>query len=289
MNAENFSQYLEDASMLYQMNQEELKQLILQYPFNANLRYLLVKKSHQESLQDFDRNLKIAAINSPDRAHLYQVLHGDLVVTEKEVGERLELKSLQELDLQAESVRFYQSEEARTTDSAPPIENPLPKLASTLDETMSEILDVSEDSFELMPVEEEIEKHQSIENAEWRTEQFVDQDTEENDAIATKPVIKIKEGLPSLMPQKPSRKKRNLYQKPKLFDADRYNPQSLQIVHKSVEDSEEIATETLAHLLTNQQQFEKAIEVYERLRLLFPEKSDFFASRIEEIRNQMNI
>jgi tetratricopeptide (TPR) repeat protein len=45
-----------------------------------------------------------------------------------------------------------------------------------------------------------------------------------------------------------------------------------------------VASETLAHLLERQERHDKAIEVYERLILLNPEKSAFFAKKIEELK-----
>ncbi len=54
-------------------------------------------------------------------------------------------------------------------------------------------------------------------------------------------------------------------------------------VERSVMESQEIASETLAELLVTQEQFDKAIKMYERLMLLFPEKSSFFAEKIKNI------
>ncbi|MEM0995083.1 MAG: hypothetical protein AAF847_12325 [Bacteroidota bacterium] len=317
MNAENFSQYIEDTSMLYQMNYEELKQLILQYPFNANLRYLLAKKSQQEDLRDFEKNLKAAAVNSPDRSHLYEMLHGSLSAVEAEPEERLELKSLQELDLQAEPVSFYQAESPTTVDLELPIESTNTDTAPVvLDDFITDTPKLSDKLFDVdtnpdvpsladISIEEEIESATVVDDESVSANESIlmEEAVLANEAVPVSETIPTEGAVPvneiqtpilateniQIAPQKLSKKQRKLYKKPKLFDTDRYDPRALHIVHQSVEDSEEIATETLAHLLTNQQQFEKAIEVYERLTLLFPEKSDFFAARIQEIRKQMSI
>lgn len=48
-----------------------------------------------------------------------------------------------------------------------------------------------------------------------------------------------------------------------------------------------IITETLAQLLANQGQIEKAISMYERLSLIFPDKSAFFAAKIKQLKSNI--
>lgn len=98
MNAENFTDYIDNPALLYQMNYEELRQLIVQYPFNANLRYMLAKKSKQENHKDFERNLKNAAVHSPDRRRLYHYMKDPKQLAASTLEfERLELIPLNEL------------------------------------------------------------------------------------------------------------------------------------------------------------------------------------------------
>jgi hypothetical protein len=66
--------YLQDESYLYKLSYEELKTLVVQYPYAANLRILLLKKAHLEQNKDYDRHLQMAAAYSTDRRFLYKLV-----------------------------------------------------------------------------------------------------------------------------------------------------------------------------------------------------------------------
>jgi hypothetical protein len=57
---------------------------------------------------------------------------------------------------------------------------------------------------------------------------------------------------------------------------------------KSAEDHEELVTETLAAIYTDQMLFHKAIASYKKLMLRFPEKSLYFAEKIEQLEKRTN-
>ncbi len=57
---------------------------------------------------------------------------------------------------------------------------------------------------------------------------------------------------------------------------------------KSSEDGDELVTETLARIYTEQMLYQKAISTYKKLMLKFPEKSLYFAGQIEQLEKKPN-
>ena len=57
---------------------------------------------------------------------------------------------------------------------------------------------------------------------------------------------------------------------------------------KSAEDQDELVTETLARIYSDQMLYHKAISTYKKLMLKFPEKSRYFADQIEQLERKTN-
>jgi len=67
------------------------------------------------------------------------------------------------------------------------------------------------------------------------------------------------------------------------------SPHLKDVEAKSIGESDEIITETLAILYFQQKNYERALDAYNKLSLKYPEKSVYFATRIEEIEKLKNI
>lgn len=89
--------------MLHQVSYQELKSLVLQYPYSPNLRYLLLLKSLLDKSKDFDKNQVMASLSSPDRKKLRTLVKQYTRLREMQENyalseEFLELKDLSLLD-----------------------------------------------------------------------------------------------------------------------------------------------------------------------------------------------
>jgi tetratricopeptide (TPR) repeat protein len=57
---------------------------------------------------------------------------------------------------------------------------------------------------------------------------------------------------------------------------------------QSKEENDDLVTETLASIYAQQGYYKKALQIFEKLSLKYPEKSTYFAAHIEKIKNLMN-
>lgn len=116
MTSDNLLKFLGNREYLHQVSYQELKSMVVQYPYSLSLRYLLAMKSQQEDNTDLSRNIELLATYGIDRAHLHQVFSEDPIVLEDleesiVMGEDfLELKELSTLERAIEETQFIQPE-----------------------------------------------------------------------------------------------------------------------------------------------------------------------------------
>lgn len=371
MNSENFSDFLEEPSKLYQLSYQELKSLVLQHPYCANLHVLLLQKAQLDNNPAFSKNLEQAAVHTFDRAYLYDLIKSqkllsisreDFVEFEDEI---LELQDINSLEEKVEKIPLVANENDSSkgiTREAAPFEPPThPNWTESKDEDDFNIeldLDLGEklpssspseeeeltpppgpaDIIDIPPAvlieeteteveEEEVEEivveqapmpylisaslaktissfgpiprliHDKIQQSR-RIKVALAQEKAAQEAILQDLKDRIKAIEKEVAPPLPKKKfnswKRQLKPRklpkplikpvPQATVEKKAEPEKVSVIAKrSLEDSADISSETLAIILAKQHQYAKAIDMYERLKLKNPQKSVYFAGKIEEL------
>lgn len=290
MTQERFLRYLSNPELLATISYEELKTLALTYPYANNLRYLLALKAGREQHPDFERNLATAAAYSLDRTRLFALaapmrLMPQAIEREEVVLELMPIETVQR-ELEARQPIARQEPPAPEIPLARVLDTPSPTpppIAAPVSE-MSQPDDTNDDTPMAPEEKPEAPKPPAVAAptaaaaptfGAWIS-QF------SPPALATAPPppqpIRPTPVAPELKAEPPT----ELEPTDENNRSDGLTPQKL--AERSVTESRTIVSETLAKLYVQQGYREKALDMYERLCLAFPDKSAYFAAEIEKLK-----
>ncbi|MBK9336100.1 MAG: hypothetical protein IPM98_05760 [Lewinellaceae bacterium] len=283
MTQERFLRYLKNPDLLATISYEELKTLALIYPFAHNLRYLLAIKAGQDKHPDFSRNRATAAAYSLDRTRLLMLVAPKELIPKFVEQEELvlELKPIEAVQRELEAKAPVARPEARPVARAAEAETPV---SSSARDTQR----ITEPQG-IFPKEVEQKEISAVRSktpgagiapsfGAWMSrfnppalvtplaergfaEKKSEEDREDEDSAAT-----------------PAQTQTETTAAPSA------GATSQTLAERSVVESKTIVSETLARLYVQQGYREKAIQMYERLCLAFPDKSAYFAAEIEKLK-----
>ena len=295
MTQERLIKLIDNPELLASISLEELKTLAFAYPYAHNLRYLLALKAEQTQHPDAQRFLQAAAAYSIDRRQLFMLVMPQkltpvpVAVADKEAV--LELKPIEsikkELEALAPQARNMELN-AASMEISVPVEVPPPNVAP-------ETFTPAPKPF--TPVELPVQQAPEIETT-----------APEEPVFTPLPEVSISPTPAVELPQIPEKQsfadwfvqfnppslvaEKQVYPPPmrkiKPLPAVRKEPVltglAQELAEKSVAERESVISETLARLLVQQGHKEKAINMYQRLSLAFPEKSAYFAAEIDKLK-----
>ncbi len=251
MNQELFTAYLQNPEELKTASPADLMALVRDFPYCSSAHTLLTLKLYIDKNIMYDAELKTTAIYSGSR--------------------RILKKQIDRLNHSA--VRIVLPDEAAKKG---PEDEPVPKVKKSFAEKEN-TTETGQKPVAEKPVATEGRSY-TIEELKKIIEVRIREIEAKKKKPSTSKSLSKAEIIDSFIKNKPSvSAPKNTF----------YNP--VEYAKRSVVDEENIVSETLAKIYHDQGHYEKAIHVYEKLILKFPEKSSYFASLIEKAKKNANI
>jgi hypothetical protein len=251
MNLRQFNSWLEDPSSMDSAALSQLEDLVGEFPYCQVIELMYLLGLKQENDYRFNRQLRVAAAYSPDRAMLRRLLR----------------------DFESPGkVEALKTEEKAAV--IPVIEH---------EEVITEI--DSGEKGKILEIERMIrDEMEELEEKRNRLRMLI----EEKQALLTREQKEVevkKEQEPALRPlPKDELLEDFLRQQRTESSTTFFDP--VENARKSIEDEGVVISETLARLLASQGKTARAIKIYRRLMLNNPEKSSYFAAQIENLQNK---
>ena len=279
MNRQQFINYIKSPEQLNEESLFHLESLVKEYPYFQTAESLLALNLFLENNIKFNDQLKLASAYAADRKLLKQQLNalqkskehdsavGKHETTNKEdhsatvkMALSPEVKTLADLINQLKSeVDLYmiQTSDQKNSEQFAKLQNLAVKLEKLLEpEEEPIILPETKDSKTTSSVEYNLEHLEEL--AEKKTKQIANAEL----------IDKFIKEEPRIVP------------KPTFFDPVDSAKQSLM-------DNESVVSETLAEIYYKQGNLPKAIKIYKKLSLVYPQKSSYFAAQIEKIKKEI--
>ena len=317
MQAAELLKYIKDPNLLDKQSTAELQKLVIDFPYFQTAHLLLSMSAKKWDASIYQQSLKKTAIVATNRAHLFHLINQaeNEKVIEKEVEPVIVKQAIIEEKIISEPVveEINKQEEIKH-------ELDILKATDVVTETKKELIaeEVLEKEIEKQVVaayiEKEINKKQELYNptkgkeepenfSDWllflkknngQSYQNIEDQVNEKKERKLTPKVKDVPSTGEVTNKTLSQKERNKAlidkiietnpglirnkEEPKFFTPDTKAKESLI-------ENEHLVTETLAKIYALQGSVNKAVRAYEILSLKFPQKSAYFASLIQKLKN----
>ncbi len=284
MNKVEFIEYLQHPDKLNDQTIAGLISLVYEFPYCSSTRILLSVNQYKENDVRYETELRTTAIYSGNRSILKK--HIDragqsnvrIILPDEELKE--EVKPETKTDEAHAKKAAEEVEPATEPDTTTDAEIPDTPSAQPLVDTES-AAPMSDFDLSILELKEIVNRHIEELKKDGPPEKDVEIEVKPKKKPAkskAKSANKTKEEiLDEFIKNQPS------ITRPK---ATFFNP--LDVAKESVVDQESIVSETLATIYYDQGHLQKAIKIYQKLSLKYPEKSSYFAALIEKAEKELN-
>jgi hypothetical protein len=268
MDKEAFIEYMNHPETLGISSSKDLQSILNEHPYFAIAQVLLSVSSQNMERDDLSKQLRKAACLVPNRDLLRHFM--------------------QKVKLQREAkpkAVEYSPEKRDFFTSAEVVEDNIAIGSSVIREKLFIIPEINlSGSHEQLSAEMAIleEKRRSLEELKElvanRLKALEEEKAKQNEETPAPKKLSKKELIDKFITENPS------ISRPKI---DFFNP--ISVAQNSIIDQGEVVSETLAKVLVKQGYIDKAISIYEKLSLKYPEKSVYFAALIEQLKESQTI
>jgi hypothetical protein len=309
MTPESFNRYIKDPSLLDSQTIDELWAMVKEYPYFQVARMLLARNLYNTGHQGYPLSLRLAAAYAGDRGKLKNLIEGtpilkkESIVKQEFTGRIAEIEKEKDLNIPNESITntagFDQdisvSESNRNAE----------EIGSLLTDQHGEVTMPSNDSTSKIPGETAVPEKAVLSEGKSEDQHPV---RTTNKSITDPLIETIFSRLSVVIPENidveyiaPENQSftevenddfvsvRNdlidkfIREEPRISmpKSEFYNPEDRARQSTSLPD--DLVSETLARIYEQQGHYLMALKIYEKLMLLIPEKSSYFAAQINEI------
>ena len=289
---ENIVRDLFQTTSLHDVSAQQLQQAIDHHPYNATAYFLLAKKMYASKETGYEGALQKAALYFPNHLWFQYILNEDEneeedIVPEIEIGETNAGEDVENIII--DEPKISEAEEITTEEIMPTVSEEIiqqddedfleenAEVDDAVSEKLSSMLQEQASAFE-KPIEATAEM--PIENTPYHRVDYFDSQG-----------IKLEEGKPDdkLGAQLKRftdwlKQMKRVNPNPAELTKDEAGESKVQTMAAHSNESEEIATETMAEVLIKQGKPEQAIQIYEKLSFINPSKSAYFAAKIDELK-----
>ncbi len=279
MTASEFYHLLKNLNTIEPRHLVEIDALLAEYPWFQAGHLLLIKSLLISNDIRFRNRLHLAAAHLPDREKLFHLLH--------EIKEKLSEPAYSV----PETVKPTHPSEPETY--LPPSQPTLGFIENKL--KINEIEHFIQEHgmlfFDFEPSSTEYPQKPPKTSAQSPIQSFdilAEIEKLPDKKITALPEPEVKEKLQKIAEQQ-SIIEKFIREKPKITPrAHVESTEPVDISKESIQEKSEFISETLAKIYFKQKLFDKAIDIYSKLSLKYPEKSSYFAGKISEIQKLKN-
>ncbi len=298
MQARELLKYINNPALLDKQSIPLLQQLVKDFPYFQSGHILLSIASKKWDTSVYQQSIKKTAIVVANRSHLYNLIHSPETLTEEEVipaTENIDIVQSQPKKevIVSEKVTAVEKTEKLTVINTGKV---IPANEEEVEKEVEKALVASILDTEITSASDEINKKTEPKPAnfnDWLS--FLKKNNGESYSEIEEKVNKQK--LRSSVSEKEQNLKSKQKQKDLIDKIIDLNPGALKQkeeqkffksdfkAKESLLENEHLVSETLAQIYASQGNINKAIRAYEILSLKFPQKSVYFASLIQKLKN----